>query len=285
MAAGILARVPLLAKWSGRMIQIKTAHEVELMRASGLVTAGAIQAVVAAVRPGVSTGELDAIAEDHIRSHGAVPNFKGYHGFTGSICASINDEIVHGIPRPDRRLAEGDNISIDCGAILDGWHSDSAVTVTVGQAAPQDAELIAVTERSMWAGLARAIAGGRLTDISHAVEESIRSADREYGIVDHYGGHGIGTEMHQDPHVLNYGRPGRGPKLVPGLVLAIEPMVTVGDPATVELEDGWTVVTKDGSRAAHFEHTVALLDDGPWVLTAEDGGAAGLAPFGVKARA
>jgi methionyl aminopeptidase len=278
---GILARIPMLAKWSGRMIQIKTAQEIELMRASGLVTAGAIRAVKAAVRPGVSTGELDAVAEDYIRSHGAVPNFLGYHGFTGTICASVNDEIVHGIPNPERRLAEGDNISIDCGAILQGWHSDSAVTVTVGEPSAEDAALLDVTERSMWAGLARALAGGRLTDISHAVEEVITAEAHPYGIVDHYGGHGIGTEMHQDPHVLNYGRPGRGPKLVPGLVLAIEPMVTVGDPATVELEDGWTVVTKDGSRAAHFEHTVAITPQGPWVLTAEDGGAAGLARFGI----
>jgi methionyl aminopeptidase len=284
VAAGILERVPLLGKWSGRMIQIKTPHEIELMRASGLVTAGAIKAVTAAVRPGVSTKELDAIAEDHIRSHGAVPNFLGYHGFTGTICASINDEIVHGIPDPDRRLAEGDNISIDCGAILHGWHSDSAVTVTVGPASAEDAALLDVTQRSMWAGLARALAGGRLTDISHAVEEVISAEAHPYGIVDHYGGHGIGTEMHQDPHVLNYGRPGRGPKLVPGLVLAIEPMVTVGDPATVELEDGWTVVTKDGSRAAHFEHTVAITPEGPWVLTAEDGGAGGLAPYGITVR-
>jgi methionyl aminopeptidase len=276
MTAGILSRLPLLAKWSGRMIQIKTPHEIELMRASGLVTAGAIAAVKAAVRPGVSTGELDAIAEDHIRSKGAVPNFLGYHGFTGTICASINHEIVHGIPDPERRLVEGDNISIDCGAILRGWHSDSAVTVTVGEPS---------AERSMWAGLAKAIAGGRLTDISAAVEQTITAESHRYGIVDHYGGHGIGTEMHQDPHVLNYGRPGRGPKLVPGLTLAIEPMVTVGDPATVELDDGWTVITKDGSRAAHFEHTVAVTPEGPWVLTAEDGGAAGLAPFGITPRA
>ncbi|NEK86224.1 type I methionyl aminopeptidase [Blastococcus saxobsidens] len=266
------------------MIQIKTAHEIELMRASGLVTAGALAAVRAAVAPGVSTGELDAVAEDHIRSHGAVPNFLGYHGFTGTICTSINDEIVHGIPNPERRLEAGDNISIDCGAILDGWHSDSAVTVTVGEPSPEDAALLEVTERSMWAGLARAVAGGRLTDISHAVEESIRSHQHGYGIVDHYGGHGIGTEMHQDPHVLNYGRAGRGPKLVPGLALAIEPMVTVGDPATAELDDGWTVVTKDGSRAGHFEHTVAITPEGPWVLTAEDGGVAGLAPFGITPR-
>ena len=284
MATGVIARLPWLAKWSGRMIQIKTPHEIELMRASGLVTAGAIKAVKAAVAPGVSTGELDAVAEDYIRSQGGVPNFLGYHGFTGTICASINDEIVHGIPDPERRLAAGDNISIDCGAILEGWHSDSAVTVTVGEPSAEDAGLLAVTERSMWAGLARALAGGRLTDISHAVEEVITAEQHEYGIVDHYGGHGIGTEMHQDPHVLNYGRPGRGPKLVPGMALAIEPMVTVGNPATLELDDGWTVVTKDGSRAAHFEHTVAITPEGPWVLTAEDGGVAGLAPFGVTPR-
>jgi methionine aminopeptidase type I len=283
-AAGILGRIPLLAKWSGRMIQIKTSHEIELMRGAGLVVAGAIAAVRAAVRPGVSTGELDAIAEDHIRSAGAVPSFLGYHGFTGSICASINDEIVHGIPDRGRTLAEGDNISIDCGAILQGWHGDSAVTVTVGPPSAEDAALIDVTERSMWAGLAKALAGGRLTDISHAVEQAITAEQHPYGIVDHYGGHGIGTEMHQDPHVLNYGRAARGPRLVPGLALAIEPMVTVGDPATVELEDGWTVVTKDGSRAAHFEHTVAITPEGPWVLTAEDGGVAGLAPFGVTPR-
>ena len=284
MSAGILARLPLLAKWSGRMIQIKTPQEIELMRGAGLVVARAIADVRAAVRPGVTTGELDAIAEDTIRSAGAIPSFLGYHGFTGSICASINDEVVHGIPDPQRTLAEGDNISIDCGAILHGWHGDSAVTVTVGPASAEDAALIAVTERSMWAGLARAVAGGRLTDISAAVEQAITAESHPYGIVDHYGGHGIGTEMHQDPHVLNYGRAGRGPRLVPGLALAIEPMVTVGDPATAELEDGWTVVTKDGSRAAHCEHTVAVTPEGPWVLTAEDGGVAGLAPIGITPR-
>src|SRR5687768_822019 len=284
MTVDILSRLPLLAKWSGRMIQIKTPQEIELMRAAGLVVAGAIAAVRAEIRPGVTTGELDAVAEDHIRSAGAVPSFLGYHGFTGSICASINDEIVHGIPDPKRALAEGDNISIDCGAIRHGWHGDSAVTVTVGEPSAEDAALIEVTERSMWAGLARAVAGGRLTDISAAVEQTVTAEDHEYGIVDHYGGHGIGTEMHQDPHVLNYGRPGRGPKLVPGLALAIEPLVTVGNPATLELEDGWTVVTKDGSRAAHFEHTVAITPEGPWVLTAEDGGVAGLAPFGITPR-
>src|SRR3712207_996547 len=211
MTAGILSRLPLLAKWSGRMIQIKTPHEIELMRASGLVTAGAIAAVKAAVRPGVSTGELDAVAEDYIRSKGAVPNFLGYHGFTGTICASINNEIVHGIPDPERTLAEGDNISIDCGAILHGWHSDSAVTVTVGQPSAEDAALIDVTERSMWAGLAKALVGGRLTDISHAVEESITAEQHPYGIVDHYGGDGHRTEEAQDPPRPDPGRPRAGP--------------------------------------------------------------------------
>src|SRR4051812_11839479 len=193
------------------MIQIKTAHEVELMRASGLVTAGAIKAVKAAVRPGVSTGELDAVAEDYIRSHGAIPNFLGYHGFTGTICASINDEIVHGIPNRERTLAEGDNISIDCGAILSGWHSDSAVTVTVGEPSAENAALLDVTERSMWAGLARALAGGRLTDISHAVEEVITAETHPYGIVDHYGGPGGRAQRHHDPPPPNNRGPPRGP--------------------------------------------------------------------------
>src|SRR4051794_18762910 len=209
---GLVARLPLLAKWSGRMIQIKTPHEIELMRASGLVTAGAIAAVKAAVRPGVSTGELDAIAEDHIRSKGAVPNFLGYHGFTGTICASINEEIVHGIPNPDRRLAEGDNISIDCGAILQGWHSDSAVTVTVGEPSAEDVALLEVTERSMWAGLARALAGGRLTDISSAVEQAVTAESHPYGIVDHYGGPGSGPERDPEPPRAHTRRAGGGPK-------------------------------------------------------------------------
>ena len=266
------------------MIQIKTPDEIALMREAGLITQRALAAMRAAVRPGITTGELDRIAEDSIRSEGAVPSFLGYRGFTGTICASINEEVVHGIPSRKRKLREGDIISLDCGAIFEGWHGDSAITLAVGEIRPEHQQLIDVTERALWAGLAAAIAGGRLTDISAAVEQSIRSHPHHYGIVDHYGGHGIGTEMHQDPHLLNYGRPGRGPKLVPGMALAVEPMVTVGDPATVELEDGWTVVTKDGSRAAHFEHTVAITPEGPWVLTAEDGGLAGLAPFGVTPR-
>jgi methionyl aminopeptidase len=265
-----------------RMIQIKTPDEIAVMREAGLVTQRALARTQAAVAPGVSTGELDRIAEESIRSEGGIPSFKGYHGFTGSICASINDEVVHGIPSRRRRLRDGDIISLDCGAIVDGWHGDSAVTVPVGEVRPELLELIEVTERSLWAGLAAAVAGGRLTDISAAVEGSIRANPRPYGIVDHYGGHGIGTEMHQDPHVLNHGRPGRGPRLVPGLALAVEPMITLGSPGTRELEDGWTVVTLDGSYAAHWEHTVAVTEDGPWVTTAEDGGFSRFAELGLK---
>jgi methionyl aminopeptidase len=266
------------------MIQIKTVDEIALMREAGLVVARALARMRDAVAAGVSTGDLDAIAEQSIRGDGAVPSFKGYRGFPATICASINAEVVHGIPSRRRKLRDGDIISIDCGAIVDGWHGDSAITVPVGEVRPDLTELMRVTEASMWAGFSAALAGGRLTDISAAVERSVRAAG-SYGIVDHYGGHGIGTEMHQEPHVLNYGRPGRGPKLVPGLALAIEPMVTLGEPGTREMDDGWTVVTLDGSYAAHFEHTVAITEDGPWVLTAEDGGAAKLADYGIKVAA
>jgi methionine aminopeptidase type I len=267
----------------GRMIQIKTPDEIGLMREAGLVVSRTLQRLRDAVAPGITTADLDRIAEESIRAEGAVPSFKGYRGFPRTICTSINDEVVHGIPSRRRRLRVGDIISIDCGAILEGWHGDSAITVPVGEVSPELHELIRVTEESMWAGLAAIAVSGRLSDISAAVERSIRSAPSgPYGIVDHYGGHGIGTEMHQDPHVLNHGRPGRGPKLVPGMALAIEPMVTMGSAATRELDDGWTVVTLDGSYAAHFEHTVGITEDGPWVLTAEDGGAAKLAEYGVK---
>ena len=191
--------------------------------------------------------------------------------------------MVHGIPSRRRKLREGDIISLDCGAIVDGWHGDSAITVAGRRGAPGAAGAHRRSPSSRCGpGWPRPIAGGRLTDISAAVEGSIRSSPRQYGIVDHYGGHGIGTEMHQDPHVLNHGRPGRGPRLVPGLALAVEPMVTLGEPDTRELDDGWTVVTPDGSYAAHWEHTVAITEDGPWVTTAEDGGFARFAELGVK---
>lgn len=257
-------------------IQLKTPDQIEKMRAAGLVVAEALRRMREAVAPGISTAELDAIAESTIRAAGATPSFKGYHGFPASICSSVNEQVVHAIPAPTQVLREGDVISIDCGAVLHGWHGDAAITVGVGDVEPALLKMAAVAEDAMWAGVAaaaRSVAGGRgrLTDISHAIEVAVRKGGR-YGIVDGYGGHGIGTEMHQDPHVLNHGRPGKGPRLVPGMALAIEPMITLGSPRTVELADGWTVVTRDGSRAVHVEHTMALLPDGVWVLTAPDGG-------------
>jgi methionyl aminopeptidase len=259
-----------------RSFEIKTPAQLALMREAGLVVAAALSATARAVEPGISTAELDAIAERVIREAGAVPSFKGYLGFPATICTSVNDEVVHGIPRPEVRLAPGDLISIDCGAIVGGWHGDAAVTVGVGPVSPAQSGLLETCERALWQGLSRAVAGGRLSDISAAVEAEA-SAPGEYGIVEDYVGHGIGSQMHMDPPVPNYGRPGRGPLLVEGMALAVEPMLVLGDPETRLLADDWTVVTEDGSRAAHFEHTVAITADGPWVLTAPDGGASALA--------
>ncbi len=262
-----------------RGIEIKTREQILSMRAAGLVVGRTLELLRGEVRPGVSTGDLDAIAEDHIRSSGAVPSFKGYHGFTGSICASVNDEIVHGIPG-GRLLAAGDLLSIDCGAIVDGWHGDAAITVPVGEVDAELLDLARVCEESMWRGFAAAKLGGRLTDISAAVEAHVR-ATSSYGIVEDFVGHGIGSAMHQPPNVPNFGRPGRGPKLVEGMALAVEPMLTLGKQDNHTLEDDWTVVTDDGRAAAHTEHTFTLTPKGPWVLTALDGGEAKLAELGI----
>jgi methionyl aminopeptidase len=262
-----------------RGIEIKTREQILAMRAAGLVVGRTLELLRREVKAGVSTGELDAIAEDHIRSSGATPSFKGYHGFTGSICASVNEEIVHGIPG-DRVLVEGDLISIDCGAIVNGWHGDAAITVPVGEADPELLDLARVCEESMWRGFAAARLGGRLTDISAAVEKHVR-ANSSYGIVEDFVGHGIGSAMHQPPNVPNYGKAGRGPKLVEGLALAVEPMLTLGKQENHTLEDDWTVITDDGKAAAHTEHTFTLTPKGPWVLTALDGGEAELAKLGV----
>jgi len=258
-----------------RGVTVKTPEQVALMRAAGLVVARTLQRVQAAVAPGVTTGELDRIAEASIREEGAIPSFLGYHGFPGSICASAGAEVVHGIPG-DRVLLDGELLSIDCGAILDGWHGDAAVTVPVGACGPELLELSRVTEQALWAGLAAVRPGGRLSDVGHAVESTVRP--HGYGLLDEYTGHGIGTSMHEPPAVPNLapGGPGRGMVLEPGIVLAVEPMATLGEPDVVELEDGWTVVTADGLQAAHWEHTVAVTPEGPWVLTALDGGAARL---------
>jgi methionyl aminopeptidase len=262
-----------------RGIEIKTPDQIDRMRAAGLVVGRTLELLRMSVRPGMTTLELDRIAEESIRSAGAIPSFQGYHGFTGSICASVNDEVVHGIPGA-RTIADGDLVSIDCGAIVDGWHGDAAITVAVGDAPADALELMRVTEESMWRGLAAARLGGRVTDISHAVEGYVRSQG-DYGIVEDYVGHGIGSAMHQPPNVPNYGRPGRGPRLVEGLALAVEPMVVLGDQSTHVLADDWTVKTDDGSVAAHFEHTFTLTATGAWVLTALDGGEARLRELGV----
>jgi methionyl aminopeptidase len=260
----------------GLEIEIKTPEQINLMREAGLVVARTLRTVAGAVRPGVSTAELDLLAEREIRAAGATPSFKGYHGYPATICASVNDEIVHAIPDPARRLREGDIISVDCGAIVDGWHGDAAVTVGVGTISAEHAALLQACEAALWQGIAQARPGRRLGDISHAVESAILRSGR-YGVVEEYAGHGIGTAMHMDPPVPNYGPPGRGPRLRTGMALAIEPMVVLGGAETVLLDDGWTVTTADGSWAAHFEHTVAITEAGPWVLTAEDGGVEGLA--------
>ena len=267
-------------------VEIKTPEQIALMRGAGLVVGRTLERLRDAVAPGVTTADLDKIAEASIRDEGAVPSFLGYHGFPGHICASVNEEVVHGIPG-SRVLREGDQISIDCGAILEGWHGDAAITVAVGEVSAADAELSRVTEESMWAGLAAARVGGRLNDIGRAVEASVRSTPggAAYGIVEEYVGHGIGTRMHMDPNVPNYDVPGKGLALVAGMALAIEPMVCAGTRHTRTLADEWTVVTADGARASHWEHTVALTDEGPWVLTALDGGAARFAALGVASPA
>ena len=255
-----------------RGVTLKTPDEIDRMRLAGLVVARTLERVVAAVRPGVTTAELDRLAETSIRDEGATPSFLGYHGFTGSICASAGAEVVHGIPGP-REVREGELLSIDCGAILDGWHGDAAVSVPVGECASEVLALSEVTRAALWAAIARAVPGGRLSDIGHAVEQAVRP--HGYGLLEDYSGHGIGRSMHEPPFVPNLAPkgPGRGMHLQPGFVMAIEPMATLGGAEVEELSDGWTVVTADGRQAAHWEHTVAITVDGPWVLTALDGGA------------
>jgi len=266
-----------------RGVEIKTREQIATMREAGLVVGQTLQLLREAVRPGVTTRDLDAISAEHIAACGAQPSFKGYHGFPATICTSVNDQVVHGIPG-DLTLREGDVVSIDCGAIVDGWHGDAALTVPVGAVPEEVEELLRVCEESMWRGLAAARLGGRVTDISAAVEEYVRSQG-DYGLVEEYVGHGIGSAMHQPPNVPNFGRPGRGPRLVEGLALAVEPMITLGTRHTRVLEDEWTVVTTDGSWSAHFENTFTLTEQGAWVLTALDGGAAKLADLGVACAA
>lgn len=236
------------------------------MREAGRITALALRSVGEAVRPGVTTGELDRLAEAVIRDAGALPAFKGYHGFTGTLCTSVGREVVHGIPGV-RRLREGEILSVDCGAIVDGYYGDAAMTFPVGSIADEAARLLRVTRESLEAGIAQCRADMRLYDISSAVQTVAEAAG--FSVVREYVGHGIGREMHEDPQIPNYGRAGTGPVLKAGMVFAIEPMINAGGPEVHGLDDGWTVVTSDGSLSAHFEHTVAIAETGPVVLTLE----------------
>lgn len=254
-----------------KLIAAKTPAELDAMQAAGEIVGKALQAVKAAAAPGVTTLELDAVAEDVIRSAGAIPTFKGYGGFPGSICSSVNDVIVHGIPNTETVLKEGDLVSVDCGATFNGWVGDSAWTFGIGNIADDVKALNDATEWVLYEGLKAMVPGNHLTDLSHALELATRMAEKKFGvklgIVDGYGGHGIGRSMHEEPYLANEGKPGKGPIIQEGSVLAIEPMLTLGSVDSLVLDDEWTVVTDDGSWASHWEHTVAATSDGPRILT------------------
>ncbi len=265
----------------------KTPEQLAMMRTAGLLVGRTLELVVAAARPGATTLELDTLAEAHIRDHGGVPNFQLVPGYRHTLCTSVNDEIVHGIPGL-RVLEEGDLVSIDCGAQVGRWNGDAAVSIIVGgrgAGSPEDLDLVDDTQSALWAGIAALRVGGDLYAVGAAVEDSLTDSGtrrgRDYGIVEDYVGHGIGTSMHMDPQVPNYRVSGKGPKVVEGTTICIEPMVTLGDQDNTVLDDEWTVVTRDGSRAAHWEHSVAVTSSGTCVLTALDGGAERLAALGV----
>jgi len=250
------------------MIVCRSHDELEKMRAAGRLVGEVLTELSAMVAPGVTTADLDEVAEKKIRQAGAAPAFKGYHGYPATICASINEEVIHGIPSGRRMLNEGDVISIDVGASLDGYYGDSAVTLAVGQVSEQAATLLTVTEESLFKAIERVKVGGRVSDLGHAIQKHVEAFG--FSVVREFVGHGIGQRMHEEPQVPNYGEPGRGPRLAEGMVLAIEPMVNAGKPAVKVLADGWTAVTRDSSLSAHFEHTVAVTADGPWILTARE---------------
>lgn len=269
-----------MAVFGREKVEYKTAEQVQTMRRAGLVVADAHAAVRAAIAPGTTTADLDDVAASVIRGAGATPSFLGYHGYPATLCVSVNDEVVHGIPGP-RVLRAGDVVSVDCGAVVDGWHGDAAFTVVLPHADPADLALSDAAEQAMWAGIAALAHGDRLGAVGEAVEDVVAASGTPYGIVQEYVGHGIGTAMHQPPEVLNYRTRDKGMRLREGLCVAVEPMLTRGSRQTRVLDDGWTVVTQDGQRAAHWEHTVAIGPAGIWVLTAADGGAERLAGLGV----
>ncbi len=242
------------------MIILKTPEEIQTMTKASSLVADTLRSLIPRIKPGVTTEELDQFAEDFIRSRGGIPAFKGYRSYPKTLCTSVNEEVVHGIPSR-RVLKEGDIIGLDLGAIVDGFYGDSALTVAVGSIPPKVAELLKVTEEALYKGIEKAVVGNRLSDISHAIQNHAEAAG--FSIVTDFVGHGIGRQLHEEPQVPNYGKPGQGPRLQVGMVLAIEPMVTMGDAAVRVLEDQWTAVTRDGSLAAHFEHTIAIQEEGP----------------------
>jgi methionyl aminopeptidase len=254
------------------VIVCRSAAEIDRLRAANRLVAQVLGELAGAVRAGVTTAELDAMAEELVRAAGAEPAFKGYRGFPATLCASINQEVVHGIPSASRTLRPGDIVSLDMGVKLDGFYGDSAITVPVGEVPERTQELLRVTRESLERAIAQVKVGGRLSDIGHAVQEWVEA--HGFSVVREFVGHGIGERLHEEPQIPNYGQPGRGPKLAEGMILAIEPMVAMGRPEVKVLGDGWTAVTKDGSLAAHFEHTVAVTARGPLILTASNGAVA-----------
>jgi len=250
------------------VIVCRSAAELEKMRAAGRLVGEVLTALTPSVVPGVTTAELDEVAEKMIADAGAIPAFKGYHGYPATICSSINEEVIHGIPSGQRVLSEGDILSIDVGASLEGYFGDSAITVPVGQVSEEAARLLTVTEEALYKAIEVARPGGRVSDIGHAVQKHVEAYG--FSVVREFVGHGIGQKMHEEPQVPNYGEAGRGPRLAEGMVLAIEPMVNAGKPAVKVLSDGWTAVTRDKSLSAHFEHTVAITASGAWILTARE---------------
>ena len=253
------------------MIVCKSASEIDRMRTANALVADVLAELGSMVAPGVTTGELDAAAERLVRERGAEPAFKGYRGYPATLCASINEQVVHGIPSA-RRLADGDIVSLDMGVKLDGFFGDSAITVPVGRVSDDVLELLRVTQEALEKGIEQVRLGGRISDIGHAIQQHVEA--HGFSVVREFVGHGIGASLHEEPQIANYGEPGRGPRLVEGMVLAIEPMVNMGLPAVKVLSDGWTAVTRDGSLSAHFEHTVAVTKDGPLVLTSRTPAAA-----------
>lgn len=247
------------------MIVLKTGRELSVMREACRISAGALQLVGKAIEPGITTAELDKIAEDYIRSQGAVPNFKNYQGYPATACISVNNEVIHGIPSRKRVIKQGDIVSVDLGALFNGYHGDNAATFACGDISEEAKRLMDATRESLYEGIKAAVAGGRIGDIGHAVQSYIEA--RGYSVVRKFVGHGIGTKLHEAPEVPNFGAPSRGIRLMPGMTLAIEPMVNAGGSEVEIMPDGWTVLTKDGSLSAHFEHTVAITSSGPQIMT------------------